>query len=133
LHLKMLTDADTPLIDQMRHPPVDCNLSPIDLAVFPIQHPHPNDLRLVMHRIERGLVPSLGMIIAKHDHAYDFANPWSCILKASHWLSIQASHDPAPQACCAQAGLVWHYLGFIVLVLFWICYTIVDADNVKVH
>ena len=71
LHLKTLIDAETPLIDRSRLPPIDINFRPIDVKVFPIQRPHPQDLRWVQRRIERSLIPGLARIIGEHNHAYD--------------------------------------------------------------
>ncbi len=47
LHLKMLINAETPLSNSIRPPPVNCNGQETDMSDFPIQQPHPEDLCLV--------------------------------------------------------------------------------------
>jgi hypothetical protein len=49
-------------------PPVDCNGQEINMSAFPIQWPHPDDLRLVCRLIERSLLPHIDRVIDHHEH-----------------------------------------------------------------
>ncbi len=70
LHLKMLIDTETPLTNSSHPPPVNCNGQEIDMPAFPIQQPHPEDLRLVCHLIESSLLPPLDRVIDHHEHMF---------------------------------------------------------------
>ncbi len=52
LHLKMLINAQMPLIDSSCTTPVDCEGCIINTSVFPICRPHPNDICSVCRDIE---------------------------------------------------------------------------------
>ena len=68
LHLKMLIDVDTPLIDPDRPgPPVDNYGDAIDILKLPIRRPHPLDLRVVCRSVERVLIPGIDHVIDMHD------------------------------------------------------------------
>ena len=73
LHLKMLINTETPPTSINCPPPVDCNGWEIDSA-FPIRQPHPNDLRLVCHLIERSLLPHIDRVIDHHKHMFVMHN-----------------------------------------------------------
>jgi hypothetical protein len=66
----MLIDTETPLTNSNRPPPVDCNGQEIDMSAFPIQRPHPDDLHLVCHLIERSLLPHIDRVIDHHEHMF---------------------------------------------------------------
>ncbi len=51
-------------------PPVNCNGQEIDMSAFPIQQPHPDDLRLVCHSIEHYLLPHIDCVIDHHKHMF---------------------------------------------------------------
>ncbi len=70
LHLKMLIDTETPLTNSNRPRPVDCNGQEIDMSAFPIQQPHPEDLRLVCRLIEHSLLPHIDRVIDHHEHMF---------------------------------------------------------------
>ena len=76
LHLKILIDIDTPLIDPDRPgPPVDNYGDAIDILKLPIRRPHPLDLRVVCRSVERVLIPCIDRVIDKHaDNKYAFHN-----------------------------------------------------------
>ncbi len=70
LHLKMLINMETPLINSNRSPPVDCNGQEINMSVFPIRGPHPKDLRLVCRLIDCSLLPHINCVIDHHKHVF---------------------------------------------------------------
>ncbi len=70
LHLKMLINMETPLTNINCPPPVDCNGREIDISAFPIRWPHPNDLRLICHLIERSLLHHINCVIDHHKHKF---------------------------------------------------------------
>jgi hypothetical protein len=70
----MLINMDTPLTNSNRTPPVDCNGQEIDMSVFPIQQPHPDDLRLVCCLIEYSLLPHIDCVIDHHEHMFVMHN-----------------------------------------------------------
>ena len=57
-----------------RPPPVNCNGQEIDMSAFPIQRPHPNDLRLICCLIERSLLPHIDYVIDHHKHKFVMHN-----------------------------------------------------------
>ncbi len=61
--LKMLINAETPLIDLCQPTPVDCVHHNIDVLVFPIWHPHPADLCRVCRSIEPCLLRYIDVVI----------------------------------------------------------------------
>ena len=68
LHLKILIDVNTPLIDPDRPgPPVDNYGDTIDILKLPIRRPHPLDLRVVCRSVERVLIPGIDHVIDMHD------------------------------------------------------------------
>ncbi len=70
LHLKMLIDLETSLINLSHSPPVNCNGQEIDMSAFPIQQLHPEDLHLVCHLIECSLLPHIDRVIDHHKHMF---------------------------------------------------------------
>jgi hypothetical protein len=70
LYLKILINMETPLTNSNRPPPVDCNGQEINMSAFPIQQPHPDDLRLVCHLIEHSLLPHIDRVIDHHEHMF---------------------------------------------------------------
>jgi hypothetical protein len=70
LYLKMLINTETPLINSNCPPPVDCNGQEINMSASPIQQPHPDDLRLVCHLIERSHLPHIDRVIDHHEHMF---------------------------------------------------------------
>jgi hypothetical protein len=74
LHLKMLINTETPLTNINCSPPVDYNGWEIDMSAFPIRQPHPNDLRLVCHLIERSLLPHINCVIDHNKHKFVMHN-----------------------------------------------------------
>jgi hypothetical protein len=68
LHLNMLINMETPLTNSNHPPPVNCNGQEIDMSAFPIQQPHPEDLRLVCHLIKHSLLPHIKSVIDHHEH-----------------------------------------------------------------
>jgi hypothetical protein len=44
------------------------------MSAFPIQQPHPEDLRLVCHLIERSLLPHIDRVIDHHEHMFVMHN-----------------------------------------------------------
>ena len=74
LHLKILINTETPLTNINCVPPVDCNGQEIDTSAFPIRRPHPNDLRLVCHLIERSLLSHIDRVIDHHEHKFVMHN-----------------------------------------------------------
>ena len=66
LHLKMLIDFDTPLIDVNRSSAVDTHGRVINIGVFPIHRPHPSNLRIVCRSLERILLPCIEQRIERH-------------------------------------------------------------------
>jgi hypothetical protein len=70
LHLKMLINTETPLTNSNCPPPVGCNGQEINKSAFPIQHPHPEDLRLVCSLIERSLLLHINRVIDHHKHMF---------------------------------------------------------------
>ncbi len=74
LHLKMLIDRETPLTNSSRPPPVDCNGQEINMSAFPIQQPHPGDLRHVCHLIEGSLLPHIDHVIDHYKHVFVMHN-----------------------------------------------------------
>jgi hypothetical protein len=70
----MLIDTETPLTNSNRPPPVDCNGQEIDMSAFPIQQPHPDDLRLVCHLIEHSLLPYIDLVIDHREHMFVMHN-----------------------------------------------------------
>jgi hypothetical protein len=66
----MLIDTETPLTNSKCPPPVDCNGQEINMSAFPIQPPHPDDLRLVCHLIEHSLLPHIDRVIDHHEHMF---------------------------------------------------------------
>ncbi len=70
LHLKMLINTETPLTNSSCLPPVHCNSQEINMSAFPIQRPHPEDLRLICHLIERSLLPHIDCVIDHHEHMF---------------------------------------------------------------
>ena len=68
LHLKMLIDVDTPLVDLDRPtPPIDNWGGAIEIDKLPIRCPHPSDLRVVCRSLERILYPRIDRLIDTHD------------------------------------------------------------------
>ncbi len=68
LHLKMLINTET-LLTNSSHPlPFGCNGQEINMSAFPIQLPHPEDLRLVCCLIECSLLPHIDCVIDHHEH-----------------------------------------------------------------
>ncbi len=63
LHLKMLVDTEMPLTNSRRPSPVNCNGQEIDMSAFPIQQPHPENLRLIYCLIEHSLLPHIDCVI----------------------------------------------------------------------
>jgi len=77
LHLKILIDVNTPLIDPDRPgPPVDNYGDAIDILKLPIRRPHPHDLRVVCRSVEHVLIPCIDHVIyTKHaGNKYAFHN-----------------------------------------------------------
>jgi hypothetical protein len=74
LHLKMLIDMEMPLTNSSHPPPVDCNGQEIDMSALPIQQPHPEDLRVVCHLVERSLLPHIDHVINHHEHMFVMHN-----------------------------------------------------------
>ncbi len=74
LYLKMLIDMETPLTNSNCPPYVNCNSQEIDMSAFPIQRPHPDDLRLVCHLIEHSLLPHINRVIDHHEHMFVMHN-----------------------------------------------------------
>jgi hypothetical protein len=70
LHLKMLINTETPLTNINCPPPVNCNGQEIDMSAFPIQQPHPNDLRLICRLIECSLLPHINHVIDHHKYKF---------------------------------------------------------------
>jgi hypothetical protein len=70
LYLKMLIHMETPLTNSNHPPPVDCNGQEIDMSAFPIQQPHPDDLRLICHLTEHSLLPHINCVIDHHEHMF---------------------------------------------------------------
>ncbi len=70
LHLKMLIDMDTPLTNSNCPPPFNCNGQEINMSAFPIRQPHPEDLCLVCHLIERTHLPHINRVIDHHTHMF---------------------------------------------------------------
>jgi hypothetical protein len=70
MYLKMLINMGTPLTNSNCPPPVNCNFQEIDMSAFPIQQPHPDDLCLVCHLIERSLLPHIDRLIDHHKHMF---------------------------------------------------------------
>ncbi len=68
LHLKMLINAEMPLINSSCPPPVHCNGQEINLSAFPIQQPHPEGLRIVCSLIEHSLLPYIDRVIDQYEH-----------------------------------------------------------------
>ncbi len=65
---------ETPLTNSSRPPPVDCNGQEIDMSAFPIQQPHPEDLRLDCHLIEHYFLPHINHVIDHHKHVFVMHN-----------------------------------------------------------
>ncbi len=74
LHLKMLIDTEMQLISSSRPPLVNCNGQESDMSAFPIQQPHPEDLRIVCHLIERSLLPHIDCVIDHHEYIFVMHN-----------------------------------------------------------
>jgi hypothetical protein len=74
LHLKMLINTETPLKNSVCPLPVDCNGQEFDVSAFPIQQPHPEDLRLVCRLIERSLLPHIDCVIDHHEFMFVMHN-----------------------------------------------------------
>jgi hypothetical protein len=55
-------------------PPVNCNGQKINMSTFPIQQPHPEDLRLICRLIERSLLPHINCVIDHHKHMFVMHN-----------------------------------------------------------
>jgi hypothetical protein len=70
LYLKMLIDTETPLTNSNCSPPVDWYGQEIDMSAFPIWWPHPDDLCLVCHLIERYFPPHIDRVIDHHGHMF---------------------------------------------------------------
>jgi hypothetical protein len=51
-------------------PPVDCNGQEINMSAFPIQQPHPDDLHLVCHLIERSPLLHINHVFDHHEHMF---------------------------------------------------------------
>jgi hypothetical protein len=71
---KVLIDTETPLTNSSHPPPIDCNGQEIDMSAFPIQQPHPEDLRLDCHLIEHYLLPHINRVIDHHKHVFVMHN-----------------------------------------------------------
>jgi hypothetical protein len=67
---KMLINTETPLTNSNCPPRVDCNGQEIDMSAFPIQQPHPDDLRLVCRLLDRSLLPYIDRVIDHHKHMF---------------------------------------------------------------
>ncbi len=70
LHPKMLIDTESPLTNSSHLPSVDCNGQEINMSAFPIQQPHPENLRLVCRLIERSFLPHIDCVIDHHEHMF---------------------------------------------------------------
>jgi hypothetical protein len=55
-------------------PPVNCNGQEIDMSAFPIQQPHPDDLRLVCRLIEGSFLPHIDRVIDHHKQMFVMHN-----------------------------------------------------------
>ncbi len=44
------------------------------MSAFPIQRPHPDDLHLACHLIERSLLPHIDRVIDHHEHMFVMHN-----------------------------------------------------------
>ena len=44
------------------------------MSAFPLRQPHPDDLRLVCHLIERSLLPQIDCVIDHHEHMFVMHN-----------------------------------------------------------
>ncbi len=74
LYLKMLIDTKTLLTNSNCPPPVECNGQEIDMSAFPIQQPHPDDLRLICRLIKHSLLPYIDCVIDHQKHMFVMHN-----------------------------------------------------------
>ncbi len=87
----MLINTATPLTNSNRPPPVDCNGQEIDMSAFLIKRPHPDDLHLVCHLIERSLLPHINRVIDHHKLMFVTHNIAHLLVKVTwmiYWHSI---------------------------------------------
>ncbi len=89
LHLKRLIDMEMPLTNSSCPPHVDCNGLEIDMSAFPIQQPHPEDLRGVCHLIEHSLLPHIDRVIDQHEHVFVMHNI-ACLFCKGHLDDISS-------------------------------------------
>jgi hypothetical protein len=67
----MHIDAEMPLIN-LNCPthPLNCHHCYLDVAVFPMRHPCPNDLHVVCRSIERRLLPHINHVLKKYEDKF---------------------------------------------------------------
>jgi hypothetical protein len=70
-------------------PPVDCNDQEIDMSMFPIQQPHPEDLHVVCRLIEHSLLPHIDRVIDHHKHMFVMHNI-ACLFCKGHLNDLWA-------------------------------------------
>jgi hypothetical protein len=70
-------------------PPVDYNGQEIDMSVFPIQQPLPEDLYVVCRLVEHSFLPHIDCVINHHKHMFVMHNI-ACLFCKGHLDDILA-------------------------------------------